>query len=67
MKDFLTVLSYIAVFAFLLKRAADTGVVDGTIMLLLVPFLVRQLAETWGDGRRAMRICAEGSEADDDE
>ena len=65
MKEFLTIISYMIIFIILLARAKNAGIVDGTIMLLLVPFLVNLAAGAVRDTKRALRACVE--ELDDDD
>lgn len=62
MKEQLTLLSYILIFAFILRHTMNTGVVDGTIMLLLAPFIVSAAISTAAGWRKILR---DGGERDD--
>ena len=61
MKEYLTILAEIIIFAYLIRYTMITGVVNGMWALLIVPFLVNAAADTvagWahvlrdGGGRR---------------
>ena len=62
MREFLTVISYIAIFIFLFVRAHSTGIIDGSIMLLLAPFLFDLAAGAVKHTRAALKACIEESE-----
>ena len=44
-----------------------TGRLNAFVVLTALAFLVWLIVSTWGDGRRAMRVCAEESEVDSDD